>query len=549
MASGKRIFNLSVWNLALGYFFFYAPYCALVKVTAQGLWPGMSDPVSGFRMLPAVVVSTAFVMLASISLMGWWKYANQRQFFGLSVPCPSRRVLLPGLGTAVIIGATTLCFTFSGVSIVFVLVLMRGGVFIIAPVIDRVFRRRVRWFSWAALTLSVAALLVALADVNNYRMSVVATLTIAAYLMGYLLRLPFINKLAKSDDEVSTRRYFVEEMLVALVLLVAIPAVFACLGEGNIASELRQGFTGFFSDRVTIPAIIIGALYAGLFCFGTLIYLDCRENSFCIPLNRGSSLLAGVFASYALASFFGQSAPSGGQLGSAGLIVVALLLLSPLHHFRRTLEQLRHSLAAFYQRLLNLAASFGRQPSDQPSARTLTEEFMRATHQAGSIQEQFKKPRRMFLFVCSGNTCRSPMAAAMGNAEIAARLKIPSETPDTADVQALSAGVSARVGAPMMPEAQQALRLLNVPVRPHTARNLTIELAHQVELIFCMTDAHRKAVIDMIPSVAGKTHCLDPDGDIEDPIGHGQEAYFRSARHIYRLVRWRFDEALLNPSL
>jgi len=101
----------------------------------------------------------------------------------------------------------------------------------------------------------------------------------------------------------------------------------------------------------------------------------------------------------------------------------------------------------------------------------------------------------------------------------------------------------------MTPEAQQALRLLDVPVTPHAARNLTVELADQVEMIFCMTRAHRKAVIDMIPSVAGKTHCLDPEGDIEDPIGGGPEAYIKCAGHLHRLVRWRLDEAQLSPSL
>ena len=134
------------------------------------------------------------------------------------------------------------------------------------------------------------------------------------------------------------------------------------------------------------------------------------------------------------------------------------------------------------------------------------------------------------------------MAAAISNAEIAARLKIPFEALETVNVQALSAGVSARVGAPLTPEAQQVLRSLNVPVGPHAARNLTVELANQAELIFCMTSAHRKAVIDMIPSVAWKTYCLDHEGDIEDPMSKGLAAYLNCARRIHALVRLRFDE-------
>src|SRR5437764_132999 len=211
MAHTRRRFNLRVWGLALGYFCFYAPYSALVKATATGLLPGTGGPVVGFRLLPLTVISTAVLMLACTSLFGWWKYAGRRQFFGVSIICPSRLVFLSGLGTAVIIGTTTLAYTFNGVSIVLALLLLRGGVLIIAPTIDFLFRRRVRWFSWCALALSLAAVLVALADVNNYRMTLVAVLNTVAYLSGYLLRLPCINKLGKSEARNVALRYLVQE--------------------------------------------------------------------------------------------------------------------------------------------------------------------------------------------------------------------------------------------------------------------------------------------------------------------------------------------------
>ena len=134
------------------------------------------------------------------------------------------------------------------------------------------------------------------------------------------------------------------------------------------------------------------------------------------------------------------------------------------------------------------------------------------------------------------------MAAAIANAEIAARLRIPFEALETVNVRALSAGVSARVGAPLTGEAAEVLHSLSVPVKPHAARNLTLELAEQAELIFCMTSAHRKAVIEMLPSVAFKTYCLDTEVDIDDPIGKGMPAYVACARQIQNLVRLRFDE-------
>lgn len=137
------------------------------------------------------------------------------------------------------------------------------------------------------------------------------------------------------------------------------------------------------------------------------------------------------------------------------------------------------------------------------------------------------------------------MAAAIANAEIAARLGIAHEALETVNVRALSAGVSARVGAPLTDEAAEVLHSLSVPVKPHAARNLTPELAEKAELIFCMTRAHRQAVIEMLPSIAGKTYCLGTQEDIDDPIGKGMPAYVACARQIQRLVQLRFEEISL----
>jgi protein-tyrosine-phosphatase len=486
----RRRFKLRIWWLALGYFAFYAPYSLLIKIITSQQWPGVAEPVSGFRLLPAVALSTAIVLPAFITYRGWWRYVTR----------PSKTIVLSGFGTAIIIATTTLAFTFTGVSILFALLLMRGGVLMIAPAVDLLFRRRVRWFSWVALGLTLPALAIAFVDVNNYRLTPVAALTIGAYLFGYVLRLPCVTSSAKQADDDVTRRYFVEESIVAIFFLVAAPIVLAVAGQ----DEIRQGFQ-LFAGSVTFPAVLIGALYAGLYCFGTLIYLDCRENTFCVPLNRASSLLAGLVATLVLALFFGQAFPSQAQLGSAGLIVLALLFLSPLHHVDRYLPFLKPRLS---------------KPQRLPVL----------------------QPERLFLFVCSGNTCRSPMAAAMANAEIARRMRIPFESLETVNVRALSAGISARVGSPLTPEADEVLRSLDVPVRPHAARNLTPELAERAESIFCMTAAHRHAVIEMMPSVAGKTYCLDLEGDVDDPIGKGMAAYIACARRIQAAVQLRFNE-------
>ena len=80
------------------------------------------------------------------------------------VPFPRRLTFLSGVCMATIMGTTTLAFTFGGLSIVLVLVLLRGGTLVIAPIVDSIVGRRVRWFSWTAMLVSLAAVLVVLSD-------------------------------------------------------------------------------------------------------------------------------------------------------------------------------------------------------------------------------------------------------------------------------------------------------------------------------------------------------------------------------------------------
>src|SRR5438874_2430744 len=85
---------------------------------------------------------------------------------------------------------------YSGLTIVLVLVLLRGGVLIIAPAVDAIASRRVRWFSWVAMLISLLAVIVVLGDTNNYKMSLGATVNVAAYLTAYFFRFQLMSKLA-----------------------------------------------------------------------------------------------------------------------------------------------------------------------------------------------------------------------------------------------------------------------------------------------------------------------------------------------------------------
>jgi hypothetical protein len=236
---------LRIWFLALGYFAFYIPYSALTKALSLGQLPGMRASISGFLLLPATAVATTVVLLILVTWGGGWAYLDRRTIFGLSAPVVRVRTLISGVATAVIIATTTLNYTFVGISILFALLLMRGGVLILAPVVDTMLRRRVDGGSWVALGLSVLALGIAFAEVSGYQMTVVAGLNIAAYLIGYSIRIPNMTHIAKSSDPALNRRYFHEETLVAAIALTAIPALFALMGRGDIMPSFEPGSPPF----------------------------------------------------------------------------------------------------------------------------------------------------------------------------------------------------------------------------------------------------------------------------------------------------------------
>ena len=541
MANRHRKYNLDIWMLGLGFYLFYTPYSGLTKALSTGLLAGTNGPVRGVVLLPASAMATVVGMLGFITLMGWWKYAGHRNVLGVSIPFPRRQTFLSGICMATIMGSTTLAFTFGGLSIVLVLVLLRGGTLTIAPIVDGIVERRVRWFSWAALLTSLLAVAVALGDAANYTLTIPAIITIAAYLVAYFFKLQFMSRLAKSGDRETTLRYFVEEQMIASPLLVLALAVMALIGVGDVMMGFRIGLTSFLISEGAIFAASVGLFYAGLCICTTLIFLDRRENTFCMPMHCGSSMLSGFTASAILAYFFSQSSPSLGQTLSAALILIALGFLSPLHHFDRLLVRLKNALARLGVRSAEaisiVPGTASAEVESFSQAANFTPDEDRDDREARDDQRQ-----RLFLFVCSGNTCRSPMAAAIASAEIAFRMQIPFEALSTVNARALSAGVAARVGAPLTAEAEEVLRLMEVPVKPHAARNLTTALADQAEIIFCLTSAQRQAVIEMIPKAAGKTLCLDAAGDIDDPIGRGMAAYLDCARRIRELIRLRFDD-------
>ncbi len=129
---------------------------------------------------------------------------------------------------------------------------------------------------------------------------------------------------------------------------------------------------------------------------------------------------------------------------------------------------------------------------------------------------------KTILVICTGNTCRSPMAEAWLNARLAAY-----------DWWAKSAGVAAWPGQPASPEAVAAMKELDINLSAHASRPLTEELVHEADILLAMTQGHCHEILRRFPEAANKTFLLDsfgaaPPRDVPDPYGGTLDDYRRT---------------------
>lgn len=149
------------------------------------------------------------------------------------------------------------------------------------------------------------------------------------------------------------------------------------------------------------------------------------------------------------------------------------------------------------------------------------------------------------LFVCTGNTCRSPMAEGMFKKMVADKIGCSIAELTERGIYIHSAGTMAFAGGPASPEAVAVCKQLGIDISSHQARLLTLDMIHPADYIYTMGSHHLEVVRSQAPADIGKATVLDPDKDISDPVDGTMDDYERVAKRLREALQRRLEEVAL----
>lgn len=127
------------------------------------------------------------------------------------------------------------------------------------------------------------------------------------------------------------------------------------------------------------------------------------------------------------------------------------------------------------------------------------------------------------LFVCTGNTCRSPMAEAY--------FKSLCQKSKNNSFHVHSAGTFAAIGCPASENSTKVMKKHNIDLSKHQSSMVTIEKLEKSDSVVCMTESHRQQLLAFAPQISNKLSLIldhlstNPGGNVADPVGGDLQLY------------------------
>ena len=145
---------------------------------------------------------------------------------------------------------------------------------------------------------------------------------------------------------------------------------------------------------------------------------------------------------------------------------------------------------------------------------------------------------RTLLFVCTGNSCRSPMAEALCRGAMMEKMGLSEEEISGRGYKVMSAGTAAVLGGRASLPAISVMKEYGLDISGHRAQPVTDKVVEEADEIYVMTAMHKKILVDWKPPLKDKIRLIDPEGrDIEDPIGGSLDRYGKCAEKLNVCIR------------
>jgi len=183
----------------------------------------------------------------------------------------------------------------------------------------------------------------------------------------------------------------------------------------------------------------------------------------------------------------------------------------------------------------------------KPSATVAVSEDGYTILREGAVKKETidRLTARIILFVCTGNTCRSPMAEKICEMLLAERLRCTVDQLEEHGFVVMSSGLSAGLDVSASRHAVETLRSRGLDLSKHGSQQINEMQVRFADHIFALTRGHREAILSYWPGSDTRLCVLRTDGgDINDPIGGNLTVYEECANHIEREIKKRLDEIL-----